>query len=122
MGNLEEGADLIRDFFSLKTPCKECPLANDGRFLGLRRGKREAMAKALTEHDETFICHMTYNEEMTKQRHCAGALIVLIKGGQLWNNAMYKISEGFGFNADSYDLAAPTYASMADFVEHGGDE
>lgn len=113
------GADEIRHFFGLKRACDECPFRLTRKFL--RRGKRIEISQQLLNLDMTFLCHKTYNrKDMTKQKHCAGALIVLQKTGHLFHNLMFRLAAKYGFDERRLVLDDKTYTSMRDFIDNGG--
>jgi hypothetical protein len=114
----------MNDFnFNIKTPCKNCPFRNDIPSY-LTKTKAKAITKAIKENDKTFSCHKTvYNENFKKiknkpQSHCAGALIMLINEGALFNNVLYRLAViGKLLNLDELDKNAPVFKNSKEFIQ-----
>jgi len=117
--------------FSLVRPCATCPFKNDKPFF-LPTERRKEIVDGL-RHDQTFTCHNTidYNawheaDEFVpddKNQHCAGALIVMWKSGELWNNFLFRLAViAFGFDPTRLDLAAPVFDNLDEFIGSDGDK
>lgn len=113
--------------FFLKTPCNNCPFRRDVKFC-LHPERRQEIADAL-RHDMTFSCHKTvdysdeWNDSSTHiptedEQHCAGALIVLNRSGELFNNFLYRLAVWAKlFDPDKLNMHAPVFDTLDQFVE-----
>jgi hypothetical protein len=82
--------DPRKGYWSMTTPCNNCPFRNDKPPFGLRPGRVREIAVALER--TTFTCHKTtvHNDDDDdpgmidgpNARHCAGALILMEKLGR----------------------------------------
>lgn len=119
--------------FEITQPCKDCPFRNDVAFY-LHKHRRQEIAASLLFADQTFACHKTVdywrwdddqaeNEDAEyihsgDEQHCAGALIVLVKQGALWDNKMPRIAKMIGiFDETKLNVDAPVFDTMQAFVE-----
>lgn len=119
--------------FKLKSPCNNCPFLKSPYFY-LRPEFREEIAESLL-HDKSFPCHKTVNYEnfdtveneegeeeqvydpSGKEQHCAGALIVMVKGRELWDNFLFRLSHLANlFDPGKLDMSANVYDSLEEFV------
>lgn len=119
--------------FNLKRPCASCPFRTDIAF-PLADERRASIAESLQHGDQTFACHNTVNYddghwnydtgEYTNsgdESHCAGALIVMAKSGQLWANVMIRMAKAFGwFDETELHLHVKTFGSLEEFCDGGG--
>jgi hypothetical protein len=71
--------------FSLKKPCNNCPFRTDVKPY-LRTARIVGILRSITEGDASFSCHKTTAHDDDgvpiqgkKEKHCAGALILLEK-------------------------------------------
>ncbi len=105
-------------FFSLKSPCANCPFLKDkNASVYLRKGRREEiMSEVLSGENVVFHCHKTvYENTKGPRRVCAGAASLAKKMGG--NMAMVQIAERMGvINADHYDGA---HQLVMDAIEIG---
>jgi hypothetical protein len=95
--------DTKNSFFTIKTPCKDCPFRNDVRPYLTRKRVKE-IRQALENDDKTFSCHKTVDYSRTKhdkhhnhkpsstEKQCAGALILLNKDNTLQNNFLFRFA------------------------------
>jgi hypothetical protein len=108
--------DPRKGYWSMTTPCNNCPFRNDKPPFGLRPGRVREIAVALER--TTFTCHKTtvHNDDDDdpgmidgpNARHCAGALILMEKNGS--SSQMMRIAERLGlYDPKRLDLDAPVY-------------
>ena len=78
-------------------PCDDCPFLK-GTSILLSTKKKEGIWQSITEQDEPFNCHKTLDYtsgdggKLTKHtKLCAGAAILLEKGGKLKDNWRYRL-------------------------------
>jgi len=109
--------------FDLVRPCADCPFRTD-RTMYLGRARRTEISDSLAAHDQMFECHKTTGvggKRAKVGQHCAGALIMLAKAGQLWNNFRLRLAAMKGlFDPNRLDCSAPVYPSPEAFI-HGED-
>lgn len=116
--------DLVR-------PCPRCPFRADVPGY-LRRGRAVEIASAVAG-GATFACHRTTKEieawegdgeELVATRdsqQCAGALIAQEHMGIL--NQAARMAENLGvYDASKLDMSAPVVKSLAEFVDHHGED
>lgn len=124
--------------YDLKRPCPNCPFRTDLAFY-LREGHAQDIAVGLLEDGGTFTCHATVDYDAWEdakdldyerggegsvpypydgtEQHCAGALIMLKKGGKLWHQNLYRIMATLKlFDPDALDMSAPVYESLEAFL------
>jgi hypothetical protein len=116
--------------FDLRRPCAPgssgvpCPFLRSCPRGWLSR-RAEEIADGLRS-DRTFSCHKTVELDedgsesvnLAAEQHCAGALIVLEKGGEPWPQ-LARISERLGlFDPGELDMDADTFDDLDEFVEH----
>ena len=105
--------------FNLSKPCRECPFATDGRFVGLGREMKAEIANQL----QVFPCHNTVDysnvnegEFVAKTEACAGFLLMHEHEGK--PNQNMQIARFFGlYDPSKMDMTAPVFKSRAEFVE-----
>lgn len=106
------------DFFSLHTPCGNCPFRNDREF-HLSRHRREEIAGDLTR-GEVFFCHKTvaYGEnntaDTTQTRACAGAREVAARSGCMSQSE--QVARRLGFDITDVRDDAPVHRSLDDWM------
>lgn len=115
----------MEKFFALTTPCVDCPFRKDIAFYLTPKRRRE-IAEHL-RHDGTFQCHKTTDGEWDDQGiyhptdneiHCAGALLVLLKSGELAANWRLRTAVGWQLlDLDALDQTAQVFATLDDFIE-----
>jgi hypothetical protein len=107
--------------YTLTDPCKSCPFLTDQDY---RLG--EERARGIVEETEdlsNFVCHKTVNyteeggsEPSTRNRPCAGMLIIREKEGR--RNAITQIAERLGiFDPSILNLDAPVHDSLDEWIE-----
>lgn len=116
---------MSKEFFRMKTPCKDCPFRKDVRpYISVER-VREIFA-AIIERDNHFSCHKTvdYSQEdesgetVPKTGHssvCAGAAILQDKCGR----PSVMVRMGYALRSiprDHFDMAAPVYDSPEEML------
>ena len=106
--------------YDLTEPCDNCPFRTDKLFyLGV--GRAEEIAGSLDR--STFACHKTtrFNDDgehtpHKKEKHCAGALIMLEKEEQ--PSQMMRIAERLGmYDMRKLNMDAPVYESREEFID-----
>lgn len=112
--------------FTLKRPCGNCPFLKR-RPIPLHSGRVEEIRDALVEGDSLFHCHKTVDyddldeegngQPTEKTRHCAGALILMRKQGQLWNNWRLRLASVCGFEPTDLEEAEPVFDSWEEMIE-----
>ena len=108
--------------FDLKSPCDNCPFRNDINFY-LHPERRQEIADSLL-NDHTFPCHKTTpetssNKDIKKIQHCAGALIVMLKSGEIWDNFLFRLAAiSKMLKPEEMDMQAPVFGSLNDFVKN----
>lgn len=71
----------------------------------------------LTVENTTFECHKTVNKPVGQQ--CAGAMIFLIKSGEIWANMLYRLAAwGKMFDPDQYDLDQPVSGDAEEVISN----
>lgn len=111
------------DFFSLHTPCGNCPFRNDREF-HLSRHRREEIAGDLTR-GEVFFCHKTVayggaagnatdTTDTTQARACAGAREVATRSGYVSQSE--QVARRLGFDVTDVRDDAPVYQHLDDWV------
>lgn len=120
--------------FGLTSPCADCPFLKEPYFF-LEQGRRKEIAEALL-HDQTFPCHKTVDyskydqhdgvyvftpEDKTHQ--CAGALITMKKGKELFSNFLFRLAVmAKMFDPDKLNMKTNTYNSLSEFIGDQLDE
>lgn len=102
--------------FDLRTPCKDCPFRKDVLpYLSPERA--EDIGDAILS-GQTFTCHKythSLGYEGEKEKHCAGATIILEKEEQ--PNQMMRIAERIGlYDRTKLNMDAPIYDTVEDFI------
>lgn len=111
--------------FNLHRPCADCPFRKDVAFY-LRDARRLEIAESLS-HDGTFVCHKTTDGDWSDEGeytptgnevHCAGALLVMVKGDELRNNYMMRLAIFYGWlDPEKLDTSAPVFDSLDGFIK-----
>jgi hypothetical protein len=110
-------------YWTLTTPCKDCPFRTDVRPY-LRKDRIDEFEASL--HRGTFTCHKTTVEDPDgeegelidgpKALHCAGALIVMEKTGR--SSQMMRIAERLGFyDQTKLNMDAPVFEDFESMRE-----
>ncbi len=116
----------MKNQFSLKKPCANCPFRNDRRAIDLNPGRKEGiMAELLTGQSSTFPCHKTVYREDGRNHDddgnytpkdvsvCPGAAAVARKFGR--DLQIVQIGYRLGFiKEDHYDEALAETLEPAD--------
>jgi hypothetical protein len=114
--------------YTLKTPCKRCPFLAS-RPIPLRPGRVEEIRDSLRDGG-SFPCHKTVDYDEAgddidngtwnprgAELHCAGALILMDKEGEIGQNQMLRIVMRLGmFNPDELDMDALVFESWDDMI------
>lgn len=120
--------------FNLTSPCSNCPFLKEPYFY-LMPGRRKEIADSLLKDsvlkdDYLFPCHKTTDGETVEdeegeeiyipsdnEQQCAGAVIVMIKSGRIWDNFWFRLAaQRKLFFPEKFNLKAPVYSSMEEFV------
>lgn len=119
--------------FDMRKPCENCPFRRDCLPGWLGRDRAKEIADGMLVQQATFACHKTVewtdNEgeedgepeqlvvNQEEQEHCAGALIMMLKIGQL--NQLARIAHRLGyFDPDAMGMTAPVFGSAQAFIKH----
>ncbi len=110
--------------FNLHKPCTDCPFRKDIAFF-LPEARRQEIANSL-RNDQVFQCHKTSSGEWDDdfnyyptgdEIHCAGALIIMQKNGEIGANWPLRFAVGLGIlNVDALDLGAPVFGTLDEFI------
>lgn len=119
--------------FDLKKPCANCPFRTDIPFY-LRAERAVEIAESLRDKGESFPCHKTVDydagedddgnvvadRDRSNEQHCAGAAIILLKEDR--PNQILQVGSRLGLiDLSRYDMGAPVFATMDDFVKANKD-
>jgi hypothetical protein len=119
---LPERGDLMvsAKYFSLPTPCANCPFLIEPRFY-LTPDRVDEIAESIRE-GATFSCHKTVDrddesiERGNRERQCAGVLITLEREDML--NQMMRIGERIGmYDRTKLNMDANVYDSLDEWQE-----
>ena len=108
--------------FGLKKPCNNCPFRTDVKPY-LRTQRVVSILRSITEGDATFSCHKTTKHDDDgnpvpgrKEKHCAGALILLEKMKQ--PNQLMRIGARLNFYKPAkLRMDAPVYDTAIAMVD-----
>ena len=117
----------MKNQFSLKKPCANCPFRNDGRAIELQPGRREdILHEILSQRSATFPCHKTAhrpdgrnfdedgNYAPTDVSVCPGAAAVARKFGR--DLQIVQLGYRLGFISENhYDEAMSETMEPSDF-------
>lgn len=106
---------VLKQLFSLKTPCNQCPFRSDGKGIRLNGPRAAEIIKAISAEQRVFSCHKTHIDPengrgWSFKSYCAGAMIFLHKNGMINEGMAAGMYYGF-FDPNELDMTAPVFDS-----------